>query len=78
MYMAVSVGLNTIVGCVGALFYIQRDVAKIAELVKLALPVPLPSWEEFSSTVLRPLRVQMLGSVVVSTNKHSVTNVHVY
>ena len=44
----------------------QQDVTKIAELMELALPDPLPSWEDFSSIVLHPLRVQMMGSVVVS------------
>ena len=48
------------------LFHVQQDVAKIAELTELVLPVPLPSWDDFSSVVLHPLRVQMMGSVVVS------------
>ena len=34
--------------------------------MELVLPKPLPSWEDFSFAVLRPLRVQMMGSVVVS------------
>ena len=34
--------------------------------MELVLPKPLPSWEDFSSVALRPLRVQMMGSVVVS------------
>lgn len=44
----------------------QHDVSKVAELMGLVLPDSLPSWEDFSSVVLRPLRVQMMGSVVVS------------
>ena len=41
-------------------------MAKTAELMELVLPKPLPSWEDFSSVALCPLRVQMMGSVVVS------------
>ena len=41
-------------------------MAKVAELMELVLPKPLPSWEDFSSVALHPLRVQMMGSVVVS------------
>ena len=47
-------------------FYAQCNVTKIADVMKLVLPKQVPSWEVFSSVVLCPLRVQMMGSVVVS------------
>ena len=54
--------------CTSLLVYVyaQHDVKKTADIMELVLPDPLPSWEAFSSVVLRPLRVQMMGSVVVS------------
>ena len=38
---------------------------KIPEIMELVIFDPLPSWEVFSSVVLLPLRVQMMGSVVM-------------
>ena len=44
----------------------QCDVRKIAKLMKLKVWNVLPQWIEFDDAMLSPLRVQMMGSVVVS------------
>ena len=44
----------------------QCDVRKIAKLMKLKVWKLLPPWIEFDAAMLSPLRVQMMGSVVVS------------
>ena len=51
-----------------AYYYIQHDVEGIVEsmeLTKLSEPLTC-TWETFDSTMLSPLRVQMMGSVMVS------------
>ena len=48
------------------LIYMQLDVVRVAEMMMLKLSEPLTvTWDDFSSVVLRPLRYQMMGSVLV-------------
>ena len=49
--------------------YIQFDVKKLIELMKLDIP-ETTTWKSFSSVVLRPLRYQMMGSVLVRISNY--------
>ena len=49
--------------------YVQFDVKKLTALMKLDIP-ETTCWKSFSSVVLRPLRYQMMGSVLVRISNY--------
>ena len=51
----------------------QYDIRKVAKLMKLKVWKLLPTRRDFDTAVLSPLRVQIMGSVVVCTVTHHIT-----
>ena len=55
--------------------FLQFDIVNVARIMKVDFHGAIPNWSDFDSAMLCPLRLQMMGSVVVSSN---ITRVCVY